>query len=113
MNNLYVYLINKTIKSPYFKSWVLAQVRHIITAAGATAIAKGYADQSMIEGILGFATTAAGFYLANLDVKSVDGKIKIALGTEPPSDDLTGNTVKTIPVEVHVLAPVERLPDVK
>lgn len=83
MNSLYVYLIQKTIKSDYFKAWVLAQVRHVITAVGAAAVAKGLADQSMVEGFIGFTTSAVGFYLAAVDVKQVDGKITVALNTPP------------------------------
>lgn len=69
------------IKSDFVRAQVLAVVRHVVTAAGAAAIAKGYADSSMVEGVMGFATSAVGFYLANLDVHKVDTKIQVALAT--------------------------------
>lgn len=101
-DNLLPYIINKTIKSAYFKAWVLAQARHIVTALGAAAVAKGYADSSMVEGAMGFVMTAVGFYLAALDVKIVDGKIKIALHSEPP----TTPQVHTDYIETSPLPPL-------
>lgn len=103
MNSLYVYLIQKTIKSDYFKAWVLAQVRHVITVAGTAAIAKGFADQSILEGFLGLATTTVSFYLAAVDVKQVDGKITVALNTAPP-EYTPPNTDKVI---VRELPPIK------
>lgn len=102
MNSLYVYIINKTLKSDYFKAWVLAQVRHIITLAGTAAVAKGLADQSIVEGVIGVATTTVSFYLANLDVRNVDNKIQIALHSEPPVP-----SAPIIPVEVDELPPIK------
>lgn len=74
-------LLSWFIKSDFVKAQILAQTRHIVTALGAAAVAHGYADHSMVEAMMGFCTSAVGFYLANLDVKSVDGKIKVALNT--------------------------------
>ena len=99
MDSLINFFVTKTWKSEYFKSWVLAQARHAATAAGTALVMHGLADKGMAECIVGLVTAAASFYLANLDVKVVDGKIKVALMTEPP-------TVQTIPVETKELPPV-------
>lgn len=102
MDSLYNYLINKTLKSEYFKAWVLAQVRHMITAGGTYLVVHGLASNDMVQDLLGFAITSASFYLAALDVKLVDGKIKVALNTVPPIV-----TDPVVPVEVHVLPDIE------
>lgn len=105
MNNLYIFIINKTIKSDYFKAWVLAQVRHIVTAVGTALVAKGLADNAIVEQVLGTATMIASFYLANLDVKGVDGKIKIALATAP--EEYVPPVSVTAKVETSELPPIQ------
>jgi hypothetical protein len=99
MNNIINWIIVKTWKSDYFKAWVLAQARHAGTVAGTTLILHGLADKGMAEQISGFVVTAAMFYLANLDVRLVDGKIKIALLSTP--------TDPVIPVEIKPLEPIK------
>jgi hypothetical protein len=74
-------LLSWFIKSDFVRAQVLAIVRHLVTIAGTAAVAHGLADQSMVEGALGLATTAVSFYLANLDVKGVDKKMTVALNT--------------------------------
>jgi hypothetical protein len=103
MDNLYNYLLTKTLKSDYFKAWVLAQARHAVTAGGTYLVIHGLANNEMVNEALGFVLTAASFYLASLDVKLVDGKIKVALNTVPPVV-----TDPVVPVEVHVLPPVDK-----
>lgn len=98
MDGLYNYLINKTLKSDYFKAWVLAQARHLGTVLGTYLVLHGYGNNEMAQEILGFVLAAANFYLAALDVKLVDGKIKVALNTPVP----------VTPVEVKELPPVEK-----
>lgn len=107
MDKLFTYVLEKTIKSGYFKAWILAQARHLVTAAGAAAVAKGYADASMVEGAMGFVMTACGFYLAALDVKVVDGKIKIALHTEPPEVPYVPPVSVSAKVETDELPPIK------
>lgn len=103
MDNLYNYLLTKTLKSDYFKAWVLAQARHAVTAGGTYLVIHGYANNEMMNEALGFVLTAASFYLASLDVKLVDGKIKVALETVPPVV-----TDPVVPVEVHVLPDIQK-----
>lgn len=80
-------VLNWFIKSDFVKAQILAVVRHIVTAAGAALVAKGYADDSVVQGALGLATTVVGFWLANLDVKTVDNKIAVALSSTPTVDN--------------------------
>lgn len=103
MDSLYNYLLTKTLKSDYFKAWVLAQARHAVTAGGTYLVIHGYANNEMINEFLGFVVTAASFYLASVDVKVVDGKIKVALNTVPPVV-----TDPVIPIEVHVLPEIPK-----
>lgn len=84
-DNLLPYVLEKTLKSEYFKAQVLAQARHWLTGIGTIAIAKGYADSGMMESVIGLVMISISFWLAHLDVKRVDGKIRVALET-PPSD---------------------------
>lgn len=90
-------LLNKFIKSDYVKAQVLAQARHIATGFGVWLVTKGLADHAMSEDLVGFVMAATSFYLANLDVKVVDGKIKVALETPPPSAPVTPVTVQPLP----------------
>jgi len=102
MDNLYNYLLTKTLKSDYFKAWILAQARHAVTAGGTYLVIHGYANNEMVNELLGFVLAAASFYLAAVDVKLVDGKIKVALNTIPPTV-----TDPVTPVEVHELPPIK------
>lgn len=77
-------IFNVLIKSDYVRAQILAFVRHLVTAAGVSLIAKGYADDSLVQAAAGLATGAVGFWLASLDVKKVDEKITVALNTPPP-----------------------------
>lgn len=97
MDSLYNFVINNTLKSEMFKAFVLANVRHVITGGGVWLVQNGYATNSMVEQAMGLALTIASFYLANLDVKLVDGKIKVALNTPAP----------TVPVQTEILPPVQ------
>src|ERR1700744_3956238 len=100
MDSIINFFVTKIWKSEYFHSWVLAQARHVATAAGTALVMHGLANKEMSEDIVGFVVASASFYLANLDVKVVDGKIKVALMTEPP-------TAPVIPVEVEPLEPLK------
>lgn len=72
------------IKTDFVKAQILAVVRHIVTAIGVALVTHGLANDSMIQDLLGLATTAVSFYLSQLDVKSVDKKIAVALNTPSP-----------------------------
>lgn len=91
------------IKSDFVKAQILAVVRHVVTAAGVALVAKGYADDSVVQGALGLATTAVSFWLANMDVKKVDQKIDAALNTVPPQ---YVNQISNDKVEVRELPPI-------
>lgn len=78
--NIFSYLI----KSDYVRAQILGFVRHTVTAIGVGLVANGYADDSLVQGAAGLATGIVGFYLASLDVKKVDQKIKVALATPSP-----------------------------
>ena len=91
------FLFNQIIKSDYVKAFILANARHVATAAGTYLVIHGLANQSIADQLLGLTISIVSFYLANLDVKLVDGKIKVALNTPVP----------TTPVEVKELPPVE------
>jgi hypothetical protein len=99
-------VIDKVIKSPNFKARILAAVRHGITSAGAGLVTAGYANSSIIDAAAGLAVMAVSFYLSQLDVTLVDGKIKVALHSEPPQPE-TSRTAPIIPVEVIDLPPLE------
>lgn len=64
-------------------------------------VTKGMADQSIADFIYGSIVGLVTMYLQDLDIKVVDGKIRIALHTNPPV------SAKTTPVEVHELPPVK------
>lgn len=93
MNSLFSYFI----KSDYVRAQILAFVRHFVTAAGVSLVAKGYADDSLVQAAAGLATGIVGFWLASLDVKKVDEKIQTALATPAPSQATSTTTVVTSP----------------
>lgn len=104
-------ILNKLIKSEFVKARVLAAVRHGATALGVWLVSKGLADNSMSADIVGFAVAAASFYLADLDVKVVDGKIKVAFLTEPsvkldstPSGKLTPEQEQEVTKQLNTLS---------
>lgn len=109
LNRLYTWLLN----SGFLKARILAWVRIGAASFGTYLITKGLADQSIADAISGAIVNIVTLYLQDLDVKVVDGKIKIALHTEPPrvtpvdpNSDVTGATIKTVKVEAHELPPV-------
>ncbi len=109
MDGIINFIIDKTWKSEYFRAAVLAQVRGwAATAAGAMAV-HGYISNDIAQQIIGVAAALAVYYLQNLDVKLVDGKIKFALHTYPPVTDLTGNTIKTVTIETKELPDITPL----
>jgi hypothetical protein len=89
------------IKNPLLRAQVLAVVRHVVTVVGTAAIAKGYADHSMVEDFSGFATAAVGFWLSYQDTLGVDKKIQAAKLEVPPivevKDDHQDNIPKDTP----------------
>lgn len=93
MNRLFTYLI----KSEYIRAQILAQVRHIVTAGGVALAAKGYADDSTVQALVGFSVSLVGFWLAQSDVKRVDDKIQTALATPVASQAISTTTVVTAP----------------
>ena len=80
LENLFI----KVIKSEYARAWILAQLRHWVTAVGASLVLKGYVDDSTVQAAAGFVVALVGFYLAANDVKKVDEKITVALHTPTP-----------------------------
>lgn len=97
MNDTINWLIAKTINSDYFKSWALAQLRGYIATGGGALVAYGFLDNNTQAKVTGALIALAVYYLQHIDVKVVDGKIKIALLTAVP----------VVPVTV------EPLPDIK
>lgn len=85
-------LFIRLIKSEYVRSWILAQVRHVMTALGTALVMHGLADKGLSEQLTGFVLAAVSFYLANLDVRVVDGKIRLALETPPPGQQVLEET---------------------
>ena len=77
-------LFNYLVHSEYVRAQILAQVRHLVTAGGVALVAKGYADDSTVQALAGFAVSLVGFWLGNQDVKKVDEKITVALHTPTP-----------------------------
>jgi len=53
------------------RAYVLAYVRHALSAFGAGLVARGYASHSMVEAAIGFVCAAIAFYGAHQDVAGV------------------------------------------
>lgn len=81
-------ILSYVIKSDYVRSWILAYIRHIVTAIGVGLVAKGLASQNMVSDAAGLAVSVAGFYLAGADVKSVDLKITTASVMPSPTPEI-------------------------
>lgn len=119
MDSIINFIITKTWKSDYFRSWVLAQARVLAaTATGGLAL-HGYITNDIQQQIIGIVASLVVYYLQNLDVRLVDGKIKIALNTPVPgqttqvtqtatSNDMTGNTLTTVKVETKPLGDIPK-----
>lgn len=108
-------LFSKIIKSEFIRARILAFVRTLSAGLGAWLVSKGLADQSMTDALTGLIVGATSFYLADLDVHIVDGKIKVALLTPTPEqinpqlgvEPNLSSKLKTTSVEVHILPPVK------
>ncbi len=74
------------VKSPFIRARLLSAVRAGVTSLGAGLVAKGYADDSIIQGAAGLAVTLVGFWLGDYDVKTVDKKIQAATQVEPTKE---------------------------
>jgi len=94
------WLVKTLTKNEFVRSWILSQARHVVTAVGATLIAKGYADQGIVEGAAGLVTLTIGFWLSHKDVQNVDKKIEVAKNEFPPN-------FKIIPLDTVVVRPTE------
>lgn len=75
------FFINKAISSGFLKSRIQAGARLALTAGATYLVTKGLADQSVANTIVGSGMAVIAAYLQDLDVKIVDGKIKVALLT--------------------------------
>lgn len=73
----------QVIKNPLTRAYVLAVARHGVTLLGGILVAHGYLHNDDVSDFLGFCTTVVGIYLAQLDVKGVDVKIKDAKAEQP------------------------------
>jgi hypothetical protein len=105
------YLINKLITSGFLKSRILAWTRIGAAALGTYLVTKGVANYDIANTVSGAVVSIVSLYLQDLDVKVVDGKIKIALKTDPASipPDVTYIPPNNTPVEIHVLPPIEKI----
>lgn len=77
------YVINKSISSGFVKSRIQAWARVGATAGAAYLVQHGLANQEISQALVGSVVGLVALYLQDLDVKVVDGKIKIALNTPP------------------------------
>ena len=95
------WLYNKLIKSGFLQARVLAWARAGAFAFTGYLVTKGLATQDIADFAASSIVGLVTLYLQDLDIKVVDGKIKIALMTEPPvSAPLT-------PIETRELPPVK------
>jgi len=85
------YFINKAIDSGFLKSRIQAAVRALAMAGGSYLVQHGLANQEISQAVVGAVVGLVALYLQDLDVKVVDGKIKIALKTNPPDSIPSGN----------------------
>lgn len=102
------YFINKAISSGFLKSRIQALARTVAMAGGTYLVQHGLANQEISTALVGAVVGLVAMYLQDLDVKVVDGKIKIALNTQPPRIpvDPTSQTDPVIPVTVKELPPI-------
>lgn len=68
----------KLIKNPLTRAYLLAVGRHAVTVVGTALASYGWVTNSQVSDFLGFLTVVVGIYLSQMDVKSVDQKIKQA-----------------------------------
>lgn len=95
------WLYNKLIKSGFIQARILAWTRILAAALSAWLVQKGATDQNIADFISGSIVGIVTLYLQDLDIKVVDGKIKIALNTEPPV------SAPVTPVETHELPTIK------
>lgn len=102
------YVLNKAVSSGFLKSRIQALARTVAMAGGTYLVQHGLANQEISTAVVGAVVGIVAMYLQDLDVKIVDGKIKVALNTQPtqPPVDSTGQTDPIIPVTVKELPPV-------
>lgn len=90
MTNLTDWLINKSINSGFLKSRVQAGARALAMAGASYLVQHGLANQEISQALVGAVVGLVALYLQDLDVKVVDGKLKIALNTNPPDSTPSG-----------------------
>lgn len=93
-DNLENWLINKTLKSGFIQSRILAWTRAGALAFATYLVKEGFADDNIAAKIVGFAVAVVTLYLQDLDVKIVNGKLKIAFASMP-SGNQTPDEEKT------------------
>lgn len=104
------FFINKAISSGFLKSRIQALARTVAMAGGTYLVQHGLANQEISTALVGAVVGVVAMYLQDLDVKIVDGKIKVALNTQPsqttpvydvndvpPTDPIIPVTVKELP----------------
>lgn len=106
--SLYDIILNRAINSGFLKSRIQALARTVAMAGGTYLVQHGLANQEISTALVGAIVGLVAMYLQDLDVKVVDGKIKVALNTQSPQTpvDSTGQTDPIIPVTVKELPPV-------
>lgn len=63
------------VKDDTMRAYLLAYVRHLLGAAGATLVMRGYASTDMVEAAIGFVCAAISFAAAHNDVAGVARKL--------------------------------------
>lgn len=84
------FLINKSINSGFVKSRIQAWARVGAIALASYLVTHHVANQAIASDIVGSIVGLVALYLQDLDVKVVDGKIKVALNTNPPDSTPSG-----------------------
>lgn len=93
-------VLNQAIDSGFLKSRIQALARALAVAGGTYLVQHGLATQDISNALVGAVVGLVALYLQDLDVRVVDGKIRVALSTPSKSVD------PVIPVTVETLPPV-------
>lgn len=78
------YVLNKAVSSGFLKSRIQAGARALALGGAGWLVQHGLATNSTSQVIVASIMAIVAVYLQDLDVKIVDGKIKIALNETPP-----------------------------
>jgi len=87
-------LFRSLIANPTVRAYVIASIRHLVTAAGAALAAKGLGDASTTTALVGLAVALTSWGFSQLDVKQVDAKINRAIALSPNSPAETISALK-------------------